>query len=159
MTGKVTPKRLPSPRTVLGHDGTDFHAVKVGSGGRPVVRGEDQLFSFKATLLNIRNADISGADGYCNSNPVDEGEVWVVTSIAAIDMTTPTTEVIMMIWRGEAGYYFHAENAYKPAGQAWTLQCEKHLAFGDLVQAYFIGGLAADDCYVTLTGHTMTKEE
>lgn len=33
MTGKVTPKRLPSPRTMLGWDGTDFFALKVDGSG------------------------------------------------------------------------------------------------------------------------------
>ncbi|GAJ19150.1 unnamed protein product, partial [marine sediment metagenome] len=102
MDGKVTPKRMPSPRTALGYDGTDFHALKVDSKRRLSVRGEDQLFSYKEPLLNTRNAAISGADGYSNSNTVSEGEVWVVTSVSAIDMTSPTTEIIMMIWRGEA---------------------------------------------------------
>ncbi len=33
MTGKVTPKRLPKPRTMLGWDGTDFFAIRVDDDG------------------------------------------------------------------------------------------------------------------------------
>ena len=155
---EIKPKEAPDPRALLGYDGTDFPVLKTDSDGRLHVRGEDQAFSFKSTLLNVRNAPISGADGFCNSNVVPADQIWVVTSVSAIDMTTPTTEVIMMIRRGEASYYFHAENAYKHASQAWTVQCQKHLTVDDVVQVYFIGGLAADDCWVTLTGHIMTAE-
>lgn len=158
MTGKVTPRRLPFPRTMLGHDGTDFHAIKVGADGGPIVRGEDQLFSFKSTLLSVRNHAISDADGYSDSHIVPAGEVWVVTSVSVIDMTSPTTEVIIQIRRGASNYYFHEEEAYKSAGRAWTVQCAKHLTVDDLVRVYFIGGLAGDECWITLTGHRMTKE-
>ncbi|GAI88225.1 unnamed protein product [marine sediment metagenome] len=158
MDGKVTPKRMPSPVTPLGYDGTDFHALKVDSKRRLSVRGEDQLLSFKEPLLSMRNYTISGADGLCNSHTPPAGEVWVVTSVSAIDMTSPTTEVIMTIARGASVHYFHTEEIAKGAGKAWTVQCEKHLVMNDFVQVYFIGGLEGDQCWVTVTGHIMTLE-
>lgn len=156
--GQIHPDHVSVPQAALFYDGTFYLPARVDSKGRVRVRGEDQLFSFRSTLLKTRQWPISGDDGYCNSDEVPAGEVWVVTSVSGVDMTTPTTEVLMTILRGETLYYFHTDNAYKHAGQAWTVQCEKHLTEDDLVQVYFSGGLAGDDCWVTLTGHIMTLE-
>lgn len=158
MPDKVTPRRLPHPRTAVGWDGTDFFAIKVDSEGRLKLRAEDQLHSFKGPLRSVRNHAISGAGGFCNSNTPAAGEVWVVTSVSGIDMTTATTGVIMMIARDVTGYYWHEEEKAKGSGRAWTVQCEKHLVADDFVQVHFIGGLAGDECWVTLTGHIMTLE-
>ncbi|GAH95268.1 unnamed protein product [marine sediment metagenome] len=57
MTGKVTPKRLPSPRTMLGHDGTDFHAVKVNEDGELHLAWPDL-----PTTTMIRNVTTTLAD-------------------------------------------------------------------------------------------------
>lgn len=55
MTGKVTPKRLPLPRTMLGWDGTDFHAVKVKDDGTLLVEVEMAVPAFYNAYVCVRD--------------------------------------------------------------------------------------------------------
>lgn len=158
MDGKVTPKRMPGPRTALGYDGTDFHAVKTDADGRPIVRGEDQLHSFDEPLHVANYGKITAANGSRDSLGPGAGVVWVVTRIVAYDDTSPTTRHQYWVYRNATGYPYHAEIAEFAAAQWSEDSTWLHLVQGDLVRVYLAGGAANDDCNVVLHGHIMTKE-
>ena len=125
---------------------------------RLIVRGEDQLFSYKGTLHEFRAAAISGADGYVDSQPAPAGEIWVVTNIVARDRTTATTEHEHQLFHDGGEVRFGHVLAAMAAdifsywsGWIW-------LDPSDTIRVYFLGGLAGDTCHVHLTGYIMTLE-
>jgi len=170
----------PSPRTALFWNGTAWQWALVDAAGRLqidvvdaaglqdalqsvatdrlIVRGEDQLFSFRERLGSTRTAAISGAGGFIASNPVPAGRVWKVTNIHASDLTSPTTSHAFAIQRGAATYYFNQNTAAFAIGEGSFYNGEVWLEPTDVVRVWFTGGLGADNCIVTLTGYEMTKE-
>ncbi len=121
-------------------------------------KGEDQLLSFRERLASTRSAVISGADGYLDSNAVTAGQIWKVTNIRAVDLTTATTEHEYMIQRGATFWYFCHPRAALAANVSSFYHGELWLEPTDVVRVYFTGGLVGDTCIVTLTGLVMTKE-
>ncbi len=156
--GKVTPKRMPSPRTMLGHDGTDFVALKTDADGRLVVRGENSLFSFNNMLVVTNTAVISGAGGCVDSVTPPAGQIWAVTNALAVDGTTPTTEQQYFIRIGGANELLQYATAAFAAGRYSVYKGRFWLVPGTVLRVYFIGGLVGDTCAVRLIGHSMTIE-
>jgi len=116
MVDYIVPPQSPMPRAAQGYDGTDFITIRVSPAGymtpfslwtgvlwvpwsgtvagRGRVRGEDQLFSIKDTHRAIYSYVMPGAGDYSLMGlhpPVDE--VWVITSILAINYTGPSTSI------------------------------------------------------------------
>ncbi len=202
MTGKVTPKRLPSPRTLLGWDGTDFFALRVDDDhhlqidvlstvmdaaaateatlasvdgylgllsvlwnclrtvgtDRFMVKGEDQLFSFKGRLAVGTLSVVSGADGYVDSASPLDGEVWVVTTAAAHLQNRGASRIQMSNQRGADYVGFFDETRAFAAFERAVWQGMTILEHEDIIRAYLTGALVADEGNVDLTGYKMTVE-
>lgn len=124
-----------------------------------IVRGEDQLMSFKDTLADYVNDTISGADGYIESGPVPSGEVWKVTQAVAHDNTTGPSTIEFRASIDGAFYRFGGQVKAFAAGECLYWPCELYLGPDDYVRVYFTGGVANDTCRIWLTGHKMTLEE
>ncbi len=125
---------------------------------RLIVRGEDQLISHRANLASSRTAVISGAGGYVASHFVPAGEIWKVTNIAAVNVTTATTAHNLRVRTGAASYIIKNDVAAYGAGAVSDLQGEWWLDPTDEIWVYFIGGLVGDTCEVHLIGLVMTLE-
>ena len=155
---EIVPPGAPGPVSVLGWDGANFYVLRVGLAGRLQVRGEDQLFSFKAVLAESLTWTISGNDGYLDSDVVTDGEIWVVTNIVVMDNTTATTHVIITIIHDGTECNVYAElRAFAAAERCvWTGLIT--LDPDDWVRARFIGGLAGDSITIDILGYRMTLE-
>ena len=125
---------------------------------RLIVRGDDQLFSFKERLISRREAVISGAAGFVDSNSPAAGQIWVVTNVGAADLTTATTEHRFYQRDGGLEACIHRQT------EAFGLNGNSHwhghiyLKEDDEVRVFFAGALAGDTCRVDLTGYIMTLE-
>ena len=123
-----------------------------------VVRGENQLFSYKGYLNKTRSMTVSAANGYANSNTGVAGEIWVFTNVASRLAERATTEHRYLQARtGEeyaVGYDLRAINANEWGyWHGWVF-----LEEGDWFRTYFIGAQAGDTCTIQLTGYIMTLE-
>jgi len=144
--------------TVLGQIADLRHALQSVATDRLLVRGEDQLFSFKGVLANTRNAAISVANGYVDSQPVPANTIWCMTNFKAFNNTSPTTAHIYELNHDGARYGFGDEVAAFAAGGPSYWSGFLWLDPSDTIRVYFIGGLVGDTCYVVLTGYIMTLE-
>lgn len=158
MEGKVTPKRLPLPRTMLGFDGTDFVALKTDADGRLIVRGEDQLFNIEEVVAEYTSGAISGAEGFFASAPVPAGRYWVITNVRMADETTATTVHTLSIRHAGTDTYFGQNTAAFGANVASVWGGHIYLAATDVIRVWFAGGLVADTCHVWITGYQMDIE-
>ncbi len=148
----------PSPRTALFWNGTAWQWALVGLGGRLQVRGEDQLFSYREALGRPSDGVISAAEGYRDSIPPPAGEIWKVTNVDVVDITTPTTEHRYNTFVGAVLCRFDTITQAFAAAEHSAYHGEVWLDAGDVIRCYFIGGLVGDRCIVTLTGYRMTLE-
>ncbi len=155
---EIIPKEAPDPRALLGYDGINFHVPKVDSDGRPIVRGEDQIFTYKGRLASHSRGAISGAGGYRDSKSPPEGEIWVVTNAVAYDRTTATTQHLYGSMEGADFITFYRQTEAFGVGVVSDYQGLLYLEEGDAVKVYFTAALAGDDCVVQLTGQIMTLE-
>ena len=125
---------------------------------RLIVRGEDQLFSFH-DVLSFRTTDtISGANGWAASAGVPAGEIWIVTTVWAVDLTSPVTRIQVANRHDGANAFFHEEIKAFAAGDPTHWSGMVTMEFEDTIRAYFPGGLAGDSCAIDLNGYIMTLE-
>jgi len=122
------------------------------------VRGENQLFSFKGALQVYFGGAVSGADGYADSPVVPAGEVWVVTTIAARDVTRTLTGVEMTNYHVGYDYRVHHLVQTIPVDVSVCWGGHTYLGVDDFVRVYYEGSLAGDIVVVHLTGYRMTVE-
>jgi len=158
MTGVVTPNRMVSPVTPLGHDGEDFWALKTDTSGRLKIRGEDQLFSFKGRYMERVFVD-NAADGgnLLYGSVVPSGEIWVVTNMLARDYNTAQTRIYLQVNDGSIDYTLKmATNLGVNEPAEWSGQV--YLVGGDRLTAYFASCAAGDDLYFYAHGYKMTVE-
>jgi len=155
---EVFPIHAPMPRALLGWDGTDYRVVLVDTAGRVRVRGEDQLFSYKDSVVDKSSGAPSGANGYRVSSDVPAGTVWVITQMCAYDLTTATTIHGYRISRGGVDYDIYEPRVAFAATQRSNISCQLYLVAGDHITVFFVGALAGDTCVVILHGYSMTKE-
>ena len=148
----------PDPHSALFFDGTQWRVARVDDHGRVQVRGEDQIHSFAGVLAEDRLVIISGAGGYGDSDPCTAGEIWHVTNITAMNVTSPTTEITMDLRHDGVLYTFHWEAAAMAALKPWVWKGDLWLDPDDTVRAWFTGGLAGDSVRVRLVGEIMTLE-
>lgn len=125
---------------------------------RLLVRGMDQVFSFRSVLATTRGATISGAGGFVDSLPCAAGEIWIVTAASAYDQTSATTRQLYCHRHVGTNYVLAEWTEAMPAlkegfHRGWTPLVEN-----DTIRVYFIGALAGDICSVTTSGYIMTLE-
>jgi len=202
MTGKVTPKRLPKPRTMLGWDGTDFFALRVDNNGhlqidvlgaalpdgaateakqdteiatlgliatlwnclrtvgtdRFMVKGEDQLFSYKAQVYGKYTHTKSGAGNYTMLGAaVDPGEIWVVTTLMGYNWNTAIAAFYLGFRKGEVDYW-GAGTGTLAAKAAYNTYTPMILVEGDKPAALFYGCADGDPLSLYYNGYSMTLE-
>jgi len=133
-------------------------ALQTVATDRLLVRGQDQLHSFKQPLYYSKSDTISGANGFVVSAPVPEGQIWHVTWAYAVDVTSPTTAHSYHITHDDVGYYCLIDYAARAAAVPSNFPVQFWLDEGDLYRVYFPAGQVADTCIIRLLGEIMTKE-
>lgn len=121
------------------------------------VRGEDQLPSYKESLVSTVTGAVSGAGGYLDSPAPAAGLVWKVTNVHTTDVTSATAAHTYMVQRGAASYRFWAEVSALAAGARSFYRGEVWLEPADTIRVIYAGSKAADSCMIDLTGVVMTK--
>jgi len=158
MVDYIIPEGAPMPRAMLGWDGADYRVPRMRADGALQVRGEDQLFSFKGVLVETRTAVVSGASGYIESIVVPAGEVWVVTTLAARDSTSPITSIYFQARHDGVNVEVYSEWGAFVAYQSAVWSGHTYLDPGDTIRVGFAGSLVGDSCILDITGYRMTLE-
>ena len=143
---------------IYGYTGAAPVAVEADAGGRLSVRGEDQHFSMLGVLADTNTRAISGANGYTWSSAVPAGEYWHVTHVAAVDVTSATTEHRYNAVHDAVLYEFWRETAAFAANIPSFISCDVWLDPVDQMQVQYMGGLVADQCTIRLLGYRMSLE-
>lgn len=134
------------------------HALQTVATDRLIVRGEDQLFSFKGVLALFVGAVISGAEGYIGTFVVPDDEIWVVTTTQGWNNTTAVAAIRFENVHNAGRTPYHQEQKAFAISERSTWGGHTYLDPGDTVRVYFIGGLAGDACEMAVTGYIMTLE-
>ena len=113
------------------------------------------LWGYTSRLAD-RKSDTNAAAGtntLTSSTPA-AGEIWVVTHIAAEDVTSAITRIV--VYANMDAVNLDLFTALSPGGFA-TLdrQGQWILAAGDTIRAEFVGCTLGDDIYLTLLGYKM----
>jgi len=122
------------------------------------VRGEDQLFTFKASLddrVYKTNADV--VINWLISTEVPAGEVWVVTRIVLYNDTSNTT-ALLLFYDAEHPSRLIDQALNPPARTPLVVSTPIILEAGTDIVARLDGCTAGDDIYLMLYGYTMTAE-
>lgn len=135
-----------------------YGALESQASDRLIVRGEDQLFSFKDVLSLFESTVISGASGWAPSDACPADEIWHITNIMASDDTSPTTTHLYQDCRNGAIHAFGATIRAIAAGEHSYWSGHVWLGPTDFIRVYFTGGLIDDVGNVTITGFRMTLE-
>lgn len=125
---------------------------------RLIVRGEDQLHSYKKPLSSRNVGVISGANGYLDSNTPDVGLVWHVTHVGARDNTSPPTALLLAL--SINGTFSEVANDVRAiaAQETLTSKVDLWLEPNHFIRAVFAGSLVDDQCVIDLSGEVLTKE-
>jgi len=125
---------------------------------RLIVRGEDQLFTYKAELFN-RSADTSVAAGDHTQSTVavPADEIWVVTHIAAWCSTSVITRIEM--FKNNVLEWYQIGAVVTPV-QHVGLLWDGHIYLDptDQLHIQFVGCALNDSIYSMVLGYTMTLE-
>jgi len=125
---------------------------------RLLVRGEDQLLSFKDVLALEVNAPLEGTHGYIDSPPIPEGQIWHITNIAARDATGLTTQHAPILIQGTDTIELGAEAR---DFETWSASRWTGNVFGVYpghVRVRIDGGQDQDNCYLWICGRRITLE-
>lgn len=125
---------------------------------RFLVRGSDQLFSFKGVMAQHRYAAISGLSGFVDSDPCPAGEIWCVTTSSSTVWNAASTEHLHNLRHDAADFPFARLAGAFPAQQWQHLPCFTWLDPADVIRVYFPGVAADRSCIIALTGYKMTLE-
>jgi len=134
------------------------HALESIALDRLLVRGMDQIFTFKGVLSVLRSAAVSGANGYVDSQPCAAGEIWVVTNTYAFDHTNATTAHDYTLLHDAVSLSFDIKYSAFAANERSSSKGLVFLDPADAVRVYFTGSQIGDTCYIVLTGYIMTLE-
>ncbi len=156
--GAATEATLASVDAYLGLIAVLWNCLRTVGTDRFMVKGEDQLHSFKETLQALTTTQVSGAGGYIERPGPSAGEVWCVTHIMAVDYTSATTHHEYIKRRDTTDYEFDRKTQ---AFAAEDRSFHHHLLWleeGDTIRVTFAGSLADDWCGIEIVGYSMTKE-
>lgn len=162
----------------LGWDGTTLTRIQTDSSGRLeiIIQGsalpsgaatsakqdtlagkfKDQVFSFKGKLLDaVTNGDTAAGDIGLAGTTVPAGEVWVVTSVLAINtVTVPTSIYLYVVDDGSEAAFRRGDTPSITAGLSWSGHL--YLVTGDKVNATFMGCALHDVIHLQTLGYKMT---
>lgn len=184
MTNTINPIGIPNPSGVLGYDGSDYRAVLLDSSGnlqvnvinmitdlaellnalksvgtdQLIVKGQDQLHSFKAAVYDHSAGNPSAANGFRSSSAVPANTVWHVTVISGYDGTRALTQISFNILRGAQLYAVDQEIRAIAINERAIFTGDLWLESGDLIRTYYVGSQAADNCVLQVHGESFTKE-
>ena len=133
------------------------NALKSAGTDRYLVQGEDQIVTYKAPLGTMREATISGNNGYVDSDAVSAGEVWRVERIITRDTTTATTAHECRCSVGGTFYHLDVISANLAANVYQYHYTPCYLEAGEKIRIFFTGSKAGDTCRVVLGGFRFTK--
>jgi len=122
------------------------------------VRGEDQLFSYGAALVQRNTANLGPGEIHLSAPGPAAGLVWNVTNICAVDDTTATTAHLYVVYRGVTNYLFAEVVQAFGIGDFSFYHGELWLDPGDYIAVFFTGSAVGDTCSIHITGHIMTLE-
>ncbi len=133
-------------------------ALQTVAGDRLLVRGMDQLFTFKEAYGIWSLGTISGAGGYFDSAIPPAGTAWIVTQMAMTDKTNAVTANRVLIRLTNR----QTRIAYLDDG--WGAGVWNHhpglwyLGTGDKFRIYFEGSQGGDQIEIQLSGYLLTLE-
>jgi len=131
------------------------HALQSINTDRLIVRGEDQLFSYRSQYRETISQVSTGAAWQTVSGSVaPPGEIWIVTSVSAINESAASTRVDIRIPAID-----HLRTVAALA-QFVSLDWQGHtyLKNGDRVQVAFLGTAAGNNLVLSSHGYKMTVE-
>lgn len=121
-------------------------------------RGENQLFSYREPLVAVGNLVTPGAGDYnVDLAGCTAGQVWVVTTIMAINTVSVCTWIGLINRTGAVSYFLKRDDSPTiTEGISWA--GHTYLENPDFIRARFIGCGGADNLSVYVTGYRMNKE-
>lgn len=143
---------------ISGRFGLVATPIQTDADGRPIVRGEDQLFSYRDTLHLPYTNTLEIDDGALATASPPADEVWVVTNVVAVDGTTAPTAMYFRVYWNVNFIEFHYEEKAFAIGERSCWGGKVVLKAGETIQAHFLGGLHGDTCFLWITGYRMTLE-
>ncbi len=144
---KTAVEKIDDLQGALGSVATDI--LRVAS------KGGDKIFGFESVVADVVVTTISGAGGYIQSTVVPTGKVWLITTVMAKDKTSATTRMLFTSLRSGVEYDFYHQKKAFAADEDMCWEGQLYLGAADRVRVYFVGGLAGDNCLVTITGVQM----
>lgn len=125
---------------------------------RLIVRGEDQLFSFKERIAEQVSLTVhAGGNQNLEIGPVPANEVWIITSMLAIDETSAIT-AIRMGMQTAAGLMVARRAETVPMLTPVEWSGHAYAENPDTVRARFYGTAVNDTLVFWIIGYVMTKE-
>lgn len=120
------------------------------------VRGENQFFSLKGVLSELKPGSLSANNGYVTSSACSADEYWIVTNVCAYNADNPATRIFFQLLHDGAPNNFYYLTQAIPALEAHCWGGHIILDPGDTLRAYFVGGQAGDSATIMISGYTMT---
>jgi len=157
-TGAATLTKQNSQIDLLTSIGQLVLALRSMDMDRLMVKGEAQLWNYAGSLASTREAIISGANGYVESNAPPAGQIWCVQHIVTKDATSPTTAHDVRYNRAGTIANIDLQTRAIAANEKLYFHQPVYLDPGDVLRVVFVGALAGDSCRVDLQGSIMTLE-
>ena len=123
-----------------------------------LVKGKDQLFSYKAQVLIHIAMAATAETMYLVTDPVPSGEVWVITSASVRNGTraVPTGRIGIRL-DGET-YYWSMSGSTTGGSFFISFSGHMYLEEGNRVVGYIAGCTVDDSLEINVNGYKMTKE-
>lgn len=133
-------------------------ALQSRNNDRLIVRGENQLFSIKNSLISRTTGNPTGAYFLLDSATPPANEIWVVTCITAADKTTATTRHTYDQYDGVLSASIYEEIRAFGIDDKSVWGGHVYLDPDDVIRIYFTGAQLTDTCQIDLAGYRMTLE-
>lgn len=134
------------------------NALKSNDADRLIVRAEDQLFSYKETLVKSTYDTLSSDNGHIKTPTVPPGVVWAVTNTCFWNTDRATTGLNLMAYAAATYVYFDAATRAIAQEERVSWQGSIIIPPGGHLRAYNPGGLSGDNAYFQILGHVMSLE-
>ena len=123
-----------------------------------LVKGKDQLFSFKDQILMHVTTLATTATMTLISDAVPAGEIWEVTHVSARNNTRAALLLMFGIRLNSTTCYWLASGSTESMGVPFGFVCHMYLKAGNRVAVYFGSCMENDSLEMNVNGYKMTKE-